>query len=203
MNSLPAFIPVLEELINRYLRLEPEAIAELGGLRGKEIAVEARDLELGLVLCIAEDGIHFTTRMDASPDAVVSGAPLTLMRMLVSEDASPLVSAGDIAITGDEELVERVRSLVRRVDVDWEEQLGGYLGEPLARRLGNIARDARRWRRRGGKTLAEDLRIFLVEELRLVPNQEEVAEYNSATDRLSEDVDRLERRIQRLVRELK
>ncbi len=203
MTSLPTFIPVLEELVNRYIRLNPEAFEELSGLQGKEIAVELRGLERCVVLCFAADGIHFTAQMAESPDAVVSGAPLMLLRMLLSADESPLIASGDIAVTGDEGLLQRVLSLLRRVDMDWEEQLAGYVGAPMAHRMGNAARNTHRWRQRTGAALADDLRLFLEEELHLVPNREEVAEYVSATDTLGKEVEQLEKRIQRLAREIK
>ncbi len=198
MNSLPSLVPVVEELVNRHLSRDPEACEELERLQDKMVSLEAWGIEWSIVICIAADGIHFSAGPETPPDAGIAAAPITLLRLSAAKDLSPWLTSDDIAISGDEELVRRLHALLRRVDVDWEQRLAVYIGQPLARWLGEIGQNVRSWGRYQGELAADEPRKLLEEELHLVPGRNEVDAFGVATKTLSEKVDRLEQRIRQL-----
>lgn len=198
MSATPQFAAALEVLLNRYLALDPEAAAGLSALAGKCIALEMQGLGVTLYLCLSDTGVRLTRGLESAPDATVSGAPFTLLRMLLVADPSALVFAGDVTIAGDNGLVQRFRNLVRGADVDWEEQLAKLMGDPLAHALGNRMRDLGRWGRSSADTLLADLAELFTEEAGIVPQRAEVGEFLDQVDVLRDDVERLQQRVRRL-----
>ena len=73
-----------------------------------------------------------------------------------------------------------------------------FVGDPLARQAGNLARGALRWWRRTRETLRQDVAEYLVEEQHMVARREYLDEFFGAVDRLRDDVARMEKRIGRL-----
>ena len=84
-------------------------------------------------------------------------------------------------------------------DIDWEELLSSYLGDPISHQLGNVSRGAKRWGRQAGDTLTQDLAEYLTEEGRFTPRRGELDAFVTAVDGLREDADRLEQRVRRLL----
>jgi ubiquinone biosynthesis protein UbiJ len=87
---------------------------------------------------------------------------------------------------------------MRRLDLDWEEELSRWLGDSLARKLGNLGRRSARVARESVQTLAMDLSEYLRFEKQALPDRTEVDEFNADVDTLRNDVERLKARINRL-----
>jgi ubiquinone biosynthesis protein UbiJ len=103
-----------------------------------------------------------------------------------------------VEIQGDSELGHRFGNLLGKLEIDWEEQLSKLTGDLLAHQTGNLVRGAGAWARAARASLAQDLPEYLQEELGLLPSRIEVGEFLAEVDRLRDDAERLEQRIQRL-----
>lgn len=198
MAGLPVFLGVLEAVLNRYLRLDPNAVAALAGLAGEGIAIELLDWGQTIYVDITAEGVHLTRTLERAPDAWVRGTPAALAHQLISRDASERLFDGDVTIEGDLGLVQEFREILAGMDVDWEEQLSHAMGDPAAHQLGNLFRDAARWRRDALQTLSDDIAEYLLEEARLLAHPGEVAGFLASVDTLRDDVERLEKRLDRL-----
>jgi len=198
VTGLPVSLGVLEALLNRYLRLDPDAVEALAGLAGKGIAVELLDWGQTLYVDITAEGIHLTRTLDRAPDARVRGTPGALAHLLISRDASERLFDGDVTIEGDMGLVQGFREILAGMDVDWEEQLSHAVGDAAAHQLGNLFRDVARWGRDTLQTLSDDIAEYLQEEARLLAHPGEVAGFLASVDTLRDDVERLEKRLDRL-----
>lgn len=198
MAPLP--LAFLEIAINRYLRLDPRALDRLAALSGCSVAIELVGLPHTLRLDLGPDGVCLATSDDRAADALVRGTPGTLLRMLTASDASGRLFTGEVTLEGDTELVQRIKAIVDDMDVDWEETLSRLVGDTVAHQAGNLARGVAAWQRTARQTLRQDLADYLVEELRLVPCREEAATFSDSANTLRDDVDRLEKRVERLSR---
>jgi ubiquinone biosynthesis protein UbiJ len=118
--------------------------------------------------------------------------------MGVSRRKEDQLFSGEVQVTGDTHLAQKFGDIVGGLDVDWEEQLSLLVGDGLAHEAGSRVRAAGRWGRRTGNTLAENVKEYLQEEIRLLPGRYEVQGFLTDVDRLRDDVERLAARIERL-----
>jgi ubiquinone biosynthesis protein UbiJ len=196
--SVPALVLAgLEITLNRYLSLDPETLSRLAGMTGKLIAVELRGVGITLYMAPHSGGIQLLREFDGSADAVISGTPLALARVGIGEERG-LLFAGEVEIRGDVTLGQRFESVLRELDIDWEEQLSHLVGDAAAHQVGNLVRDALQWGAKSADTFGRDLTEYLQEESRQLPQRDEVNKFLAAVDVLRNDVERLDARVKRL-----
>ncbi|MDZ7752046.1 MAG: SCP2 sterol-binding domain-containing protein [Gammaproteobacteria bacterium] len=196
-----AWMLVLEEFINRGLGLDPAAAGALGALSGRNLGIEVRGLGLRMQVFIAADGVHLASwprEGGDAPDTIISGPPLALLRLFTSTEPYQSLFRGEVEVTGDTRLLERLRGILAAADLDWEEPLTRLLGDTVGHQMARGVRGLGRWSDQTRASLAEDTRDFLEEESRLVVREEEVRAFSAAADILRDDVARLEARLERL-----
>ena len=190
---------VLEDAINRLLRLDPQMLARLGEFDGKciglHLAGDDRDLEFFLFPSVA--GFRVRATHDTAPDVTIRGDVPVFTRLVFG--GSPTTRAGELQISGDIDLGQDFQRILRALDIDWEERTAHVVGDVAAHQLGRVARGLRAWARQSGETLRQDVREYLQEESRLLARREVVDRFLAAVDTLRADADRLEQRLTRLM----
>ncbi len=197
-----ALLAVVELSLNRYLALDPEGAAAFSALEGRIIAIELKGFGTRVTVIPSDRRLQLFGQYDAEPDCLIRGTPLGLMRMSMAERKETQIMQGEIEITGDTGLAQAFSRALAGLEVDWEEQLARVIGDPFAHQVGNQVRAAARWGRKTSETLTSDLQEYLQEESRLVPTRYEIEAFLDQVDRLRDDVERAEARIDRLARQL-
>ncbi len=192
----------LEEALNRYLDLDPDAKLQLARLHGRVIALEILGVGVTLFLVPSPKRLQVLSQVDGVPDCTLRGSPLALARLSEPERGSDRLFAGEVEIHGDTDLAHRFGKILGGMDIDWEEQLSRFTGDIVAHEVGNAARGAQRWGRDAKASLTLDLREYLQEESRILPARWEMEEFLTGVDGVRDDVERLEARIERLMRRL-
>ncbi len=193
----------LEQLTNRLLGLNPETLRRLNALKGKVICIriggEADSTSPTVIYVLpGETGLRLLTEYDAEPDVSLSGSLPALLR-LVSGGATPdLFSSGNVEISGDLELGQRFERIMKKLDIDWEEQASHVIGDIAAHKLGNLIRDMHAWRVQAIETVCKDLGEYLQHESRILAIPKAVDNFMNAVDVVHADADRLEARLRRL-----
>ncbi|MFA7096720.1 MAG: SCP2 sterol-binding domain-containing protein [Gammaproteobacteria bacterium] len=180
------------------MRLDPDAFGRLAAFHGEVIAIEPRGLDMRLYLRPTPDGLQIFGNYDGTPDAVLSGAPLTLARIATERGTQGTLFSGDVEIRGDVELGRRFKEFLDSVEVDWEEQLSRIVGDVVAHRAAYAARSIAVWGKQALDSLSRDTVEYLQEERRQVPSKNEVQSFLTDVDELRSDADRLEARVRRL-----
>lgn len=196
----------LQTIVDRVLELDPELAQGLAELEGavfeahvlgvdKRFQLHPSATGVGVVL-VGRDG----QRPAAVPDVTISGPPFTLLRLLGSMDSVDGVLPPDVSISGELQLVQKLTSLAKRANIDWEEPLSKLFGDSVAHEVGRGVRGLVSWARAASETFSSDLGEYLREERRLTPTRLEVDDFATHVDRVRDDVERLELRVARLNR---
>lgn len=196
-----AVLAAAEALVNRLLALDPEGAAALTKLQGRVLRVELTGIGLHLHLVPEANALGLFGDYAAKPDCVVRATPAALLSMALAEHREDEVFRGAVTIDGDNSLAQSLGEIIKGLDIDWEEQLSKLLGDALAHRIGDQARSVTRWGARSGQVLTADLREYLIEEGRLLPSELEMKAFLDGVDRVRDDVERIEARIDRLIRQ--
>ena len=200
MSAPTVFLPLLEELLNRLLRLDPQALLRLGELDGKTVCLRvARGTGEPVTLYMApsEAGLRLLASHGA-PDVTITGDVPLFARLLFGEDAPNPSSASALQISGDIELGQRFQRILRAIEPDWEEQAARLVGDVAAHQLGRAARALRDWGRHAVQTLGQDVTEYLQEESQTLAKRGRVDAFMREVDTLRADFDRLQKRLERL-----
>ncbi len=194
---------LLEQSANRILRLDRESLQRLGEFEGKVIAIalgRTAGAAPDCYLLPSADGLRLVSDYDGVANVTLRGDLPTFVRVLIdgARSTPELIATRALEIEGDVDLGRRFQRLLEGLDIDWEEQAAGVLGDVVSHKLGNVVRGMRTWRRNATQTLAADIAEYLQEESRLLAPAARVEAFLEAVDVLRADVDRLEARLRRL-----
>lgn len=193
----------LETALNHTLSLDPDTQQRLIALNGRRVLLHLRGPEIALAITV-EDG-----RLKVGPpDENASGSQLrvaatpgSLLAMLFKRDDDG-ISPGKVEIAGDAELARRLEKLATTFAPDFEEAFARTFGDVLGVPIAKAVRKALSHAKETSIHLTEDSADWLREESLLALAPGEVEGFLDGVDTLRERSDRLESRVQRLVRRL-
>lgn len=200
MNGMELAAALAEGLVNRYLALDEEARGILAELDGRSL--EVRVTGTGLVLRISVEGgrLAITTRGGEDADVSVQGPPASLLAALARRSGDG-IAGEDVAVTGDVAVLQRLRAVFSRLEVDWEEQVSQLVGDVAAHQVGNMVRQGLRWGAEVQRTAERNVGEYVTEEARLTPSRWELEDFAADVDTLRDDVERMAQRVERLARQ--
>ena len=193
-----ATLNILTSALNSYLALDPEAPEKLKFFDGKLICIDIQGLDKSIYLSINGDRINVVKSHDAEPDATISGSPAALFKLGIHRDTAPLFFAGEVEIRGDTRLGRQFKSLLAEMEIDWEEHLSRLVGDIAAHRIAGLFNDLRTWGKTAADNFSDDMGEYLQEESRDVVSGAEMEMFYQQVDRLRDDTERLEARINRM-----
>ena len=190
---------ILESVINRYLALDPEMLGKLAEFSGKVIKLEMTGINKTLYMLPNESGIQVLAEYDGDADTVLRGTPISLFKMGLVSNAANLLLKGEIEISGDTRLGHQFKNVFSQMDIDWSEPLAGLVGDSLAYQLQQTGSKLGRWGKQSVKSVSSSFSEYLQEESRDVVTETELEIFNENVDRLRNDVDRLQAKIDLII----
>lgn len=185
----------LESLLNQYLNLDPNSEARLAKLEGKTLKLIIKPITLFFIF--EKQGIKIKQNLDdAQVDASIEGYPLAFIQLHFSHKAqAPNLFKQDLTISGDIDFGQDVRELFSELDIDWEEYLSKFTGDIIAHSLMNVFKDLTECTEQVSESMQQNLTEYLQEEIKILPNREEVSDFCDEVDALSLKADRLQAKV--------
>jgi len=200
MDALEAALRPIASLLNRNISESTPARELCLKLSGTVVAVRVRNTALAAYFIVSDEVLEVVTSSADEPDVVITGSIITLARM-AGQSGESAVRDGSLDLTGDAETAGEFQQLLSFAKPDVEEELSGIVGDITAHRLGEIARGVGRWGRSARSTMGANIREYLQEESRDAPSRYEVDTFSSNVSTLRDDVDRVEARLNRLLKD--
>lgn len=190
---------LLEEVVNRALRLDSATLTRLAELEGKVIRLRTSGDSLFEIFVLPDaSGLRLRTEHDREPDVTLTGDIPVIFRFALRRIIPEVVAEGEVQISGDINLGQRFQRLLEQADIDWEEQAARVLGDVPAHQLGNVLRDLGGWSKQALGTLKQDVSEYLQEESRLLPVRSRAGAFRRSVETLQRDLESLEQRLARL-----
>ena len=105
---------------------------------------------------------------------------------------------GTVTVKGDTSTARRLKQIMDDLDVDWEEQLSGVVGDTASHQLFRFAGGLFQMFEQGAERVRSETSEFLKGRADVAVSEEEVKEFCDSVDTMRSDVDRLEAKIARL-----
>ena len=149
-----------------------------------------------LRVTILENGLLDRASADTATSLVVKLRPAALP-LLIARSESAL---REIEIEGSADFANTMQHLFRNLTWDVEEDLSRFLGDVVAHRLASQARVFAAWQREVAARAAENLAEYWTEEQPVLARALDVERFNREVGAVHDDVERIEKRIERLER---
>lgn len=190
-----------ETWLNRSIRESAAASECAAGLRGKRFAIMVEGLDGRIELVGSDEKIAVGRGGSETPDVLLRGTPLDLLRLVGSDgDALGRLRETRAELTGDVRVAESFAKLFHLARPDLEEELAGWVGDLAAHQLGRAGRGFARFAGRAALAVQQDLGEYLQQERALVAPALAVQAFYAEVERVRDAVERLEQRIGKLAR---
>ncbi len=143
---------------------------------------------------IQNDGTLRASAADASADASCTIPPSLLPRLAVHDETA----SAQIESCGDTALLAEIFYLSRHLHWDAAEDLSRVTGDIAAERIVQYAKAGQQYIQDAALNLSQALAEYWTEESPLLAKSTHIADFVQQTDKLRDDVARLEQRINRL-----
>jgi ubiquinone biosynthesis protein UbiJ len=198
--STPPLISPFEALLNRSVAASTPARLRMGELNGRSFALQlmgpttATLLRLRIAVCDTQLKVSID---DEPADALVTGTPFALIRLLTGQRNNQVGTSG-ITITGDAEIAQAFDKLLQHAKPDVEAELARIIGDMPAYYVSRFTREGVTWLQRTTNALSRNISEYLTEESRDLVSEAELDVWLTAVDHIREDVDRAAARLELL-----
>ncbi|NNM82053.1 MAG: sterol-binding protein [Burkholderiales bacterium] len=126
-----------------------------------------------------------------APETRIKASPLALARAAAGE-------IPEVELSGDIEFAKALNLLFNHLRWDFEEDLGKFTGDVVAHRIAQAASSFVSWQKEACRNLAENLVEYWTEERPILAGRLDILHYIDEVDRIRDDLERLEKRMERL-----
>lgn len=184
--------PALTKVLQHVMSQNSWAAPLLQPFAGQSIRFEIPPIAANLT--ILEDGSMAMSGESPSIDASVKIPFLVALRMLANDEQASQA----VHIEGNTELVVVVTKVLRNMSWQVEEDLSNVVGDVAAHQISNLARQTAAGIKAQSLNLAQMASEYWQEENPLLAKKVHIERFNEAVNTLREDVDRLEKRLDKL-----
>ena len=195
-----ALLAAVERGLNPLLALDAVALTRLARLEGKVLAIECPAPALRIHLLPGANGLRLASHWEAPADCTLRAPASELLRLAVSRDKVAVLHGPQVELDGDASALTELAEILQSLELDWEYQLGRWLGPLGAALIGGRLRSAAGWTGDSLGSLQRSLADYLTEEARTLVGQREAEARFAELDTLKMALDRLEARVERLGR---
>jgi len=189
---------LIEAAINRYLSLDPEMQDKLAAFEGKVIKIEIAETPYVLYMFPGARGMSVSTQYDGEVDTIIKGTAISLFKMGLVKNAADMLLKGEVDISGDTRLGHQFKTVLSQMDIDWAAPLAELFGDGVAFKTQQAVEDVTHWGKDSLQSLAMSVSEYLQEESRDVVTETELQMFNDDVDKLRNDLERLQAKIQLL-----
>jgi len=197
MHAPVPLIAALDKALTAYLQHDPDSTQKLAVLENKLIALELRGINITIYFVADNGQLHLRSFADDSPDTTISATPLALAELAFKQNADQALFGGHMTITGDTDAGQALQDILAGVDIDWEEQLSGLVGDVTAHQLGRGLRNLFHWGKTSKASIEADVSELLLHEVNLLPQKRDVEQFLDDVDTLRADLERFSIRLDR------
>ena len=195
-NYQNVILDCAEKMVNKVLSLDEETLDALSTLEGDVVEIDVLNTDIRLFILPSARGLTLALKNEDKADVSIKGTLAALLGMITAEK----VGAGDVEIIGNVGMAHKLQSILKKMEVDWEEYLSQIIGDIAAHKVGNLVRGMSQLAKASARTIGLDISEYLRYEKEALLDQSELDEFNHAVDKVRNDVERLQKRVDRLGR---
>lgn len=189
MNSLFSLLPAA---INHVLAQESWAGDKLRLHVGKVARIDAG--VFAMKWQVANDGMLQAASQEAVENVVIRIKPADIPLILQNRERA----VSYVQVEGDADFAHTISQLAQNLKWEAEEDLSKLVGDIAAHRIVGSAKSVAATIRSTGQALAENMSEYFLEEDQMLMRAQPLSDFAREVARLRDDVERLEKRIQKI-----
>lgn len=198
MLFFQAALSVIERSLNTLISLDPKTELAVKQLAGQRLLVLIKDLNQYVVLAFDQRVLLIQGEPDADNDCFLSLSFEAIPSLLKEQNLTQLIKQDKLDIQGNMHLAQDLASIMKNIDIDWEELLSKHTGDIIANQVFSMLKRAQQTRREHLDKFTRLVSEGAIEEKRIMAPALGVAHFGDEVSAIRSDAARLERRIAKL-----
>ena len=191
---------VLQEALNRLLRLDAASLEKLDALQDRRIELHLQSPDIALAVEVRGQSLQVgPVNAGQEPDISFKSTLSGILKSLpMFAQGQPAIGA--MRISGDVELARLLQELVKEFDPDWQEPFVKALGPVFGPQAAKFIREGLRQAKTGADNFMQSGAEYVTEEARVVVSKSELDDFNAQVDKIRQRGDRLQARVNELLK---
>jgi len=195
-----ALLLPLEALLNGVLKMDAASGARLAALEGKTLAVQSTQPALALYISIRNRQLRLSPLFEGGATATLRGPASGLLQLLLQAETPASLAPFGVDLQGSTGFMQDLQLLLRDLDFDWEFHLSRIIGDLPVAAMAKGMETAVAFTQQTLAAARTNLSEYLNYESDLFPEHSTVKQFEAALLDLSQQLDRIEARIDLLQR---
>lgn len=187
-------LSIAEPVLNKIVRLDPDASARLQKLQGKQLAVELTDIRLRLVMTVQPNGIWLDQHQEKVDCALITSLA-SLRQLKDPSQLTRLIRENALDIDGDLQQLQQFNQFFARLEPAWTEHLSGYIGDAAAHKVSLLLQQALQLLKTKLAETEQILTELAQDELQLSPHPAQLQQFSAEVSQLSARTEQLARQL--------
>ena len=191
---------VLQEALNRLLRLDAASLEKLDALQDRRIELHLQSPDIALAVEVRGQSLQVgPVNAGQEPDISFKSTLSGILKSLpMFAQGQPAIGA--MRISGDVELARLRQNLVKEFDPDWQEPFVKALGPVFGPQAAKFIREGLKQAKTGAGNFMQSGAEYVTEEARVVVSKAELDDFNAQVDKIRQRGDRLQARVNELLK---
>lgn len=191
---------VLQEALNRLLRLDAASLEKLDALQDRRIELHMQSPDIALAVEVRGQSLQVgPVNAGQEPDISFKSTLSGILKSLpMFAQGQPAIGA--MRISGDVELARLLQNLVKEFDPDWQEPFVKALGPVFGPQAAKFIREGLKQAKTGAGNFMQSGAEYVTEEARVVVSKAELDDFNAQVDKIRQRGDRLQARVNELLK---
>jgi ubiquinone biosynthesis protein UbiJ len=192
-------LSLVQRMLNEQIRASTAARERIDALEGKCFAVRIKSTDLRYVATACSGELKLARSADGAANVELTAGLFDLLRLAKSSSLGDLRDVG-ASLDGEIGVAEGFADLMRFAVPEPEAWLADWIGDMPAHAVGQATRRASAWAEQAEHAFEQNLGEYLQEERPTLVPPPLARRFSDEVDRVRDDVDRAERRIELLER---
>lgn len=175
--------------LNKALVSDPTSHQLLLSIEGRSAKIEITDLSLSIYVLFTENGIRLQQLAEATSEVLVEAGLMQFLR------AAKTGNPRGLSIEGDAELAQVMAQIAHRLPASTWESISKKIGDGPSRVVEKAVQNLSALIERTRKQLEYQVVEYLHYETQMLPSKEEVSNFYDEVRSLSNDLERLRKRV--------
>lgn len=186
-------LSIIEPFLNKIIQLDARAPDQIKSLNNTLCHIEIIDI-ITFDILFLNHHIKLLPPLSETIDTTIKGPLSAFLSLSITKDAREAAKQG-LSVAGNMVAANHIQNLFFTLAIDWEELISRATGDTVAHQMVSFLKKAKLKQQSFFESLSNATRLYITEEIHLLPTSTELNQFIEDIDHTRADIDRLEARI--------
>jgi ubiquinone biosynthesis protein UbiJ len=196
--TISLILAAIEDSVLKLLEMDAGTQNRISGLPDSTLKVNLKGFDFSFFVTVMQGKVSLNSYSEESCTCILACYPTDLISLFSrSEDGVPILNP-KATVEGNQQILVELYEIFSQAEPDYEAEISRLLGPVIAHETGRAFRTGARWLDETKDSVLTNLKLFLREEVTLIPHPVELENFYAEVSELEQRVARLSLSVEQL-----